>query len=237
MRGLSVRRIASTALCTALLAGVTGPAAVAADSARERVPAASRAPVPGADALLVQIKVLANLGIVLTPVTDLLNAVLKADNGQLPAAQATSLVQAAKDAIAKVTAVAPASSTASSTLTAAAPGTKTPAPKKPAPKTLGGAKARADLTSDALTALNKALDALLKAVTSGAATQVVPAVTAVVTALVGYLAAVLLSGGLPAPSLPGLPTLPTLPSLPVPTPSLPVPTPSLPVPTPTLPAT
>ncbi|ANP55155.1 hypothetical protein J2Z21_003350 [Streptomyces griseochromogenes] len=194
MGGLSVRRIASTALCAGLLAGVTGPAAVAADSGQERVQAASHAPVPGADALLKQVTSLGNLGTVLTPVTNLLNAVLKADNGQLPADQAAQLVQAAKDAIAKVSGAAPATAEA----------TQTP-----------GVKVRADLTSDALAALIKALDALLKAVTSGDASQVVPAVNGVLTGLVNYLAALLLSGGLPAPNLPGLPSLP-LPPLPVP---------------------
>ncbi|MGW3356388.1 hypothetical protein ACWDFL_13330 [Streptomyces bungoensis] len=201
MGRLPLRRLASTALCAALLAGVTGPAAVAADTGREHaVPAASRAPVPGADALLAQVKRLGNLGTVLTPVTALLDAVLKADNGQLPADQATQLVQAAKDAIAKAgTAV-------------------------PATKAAGGAHTRADLVSAALTALTQALDTLLKAVTSGNAAQVVPAVTGVVTGLVNYLAALLLGTGLPAANLPGLPSLP---SLPVAVPSVPA-TPAVP---------
>ena len=78
------------------------------ESARHSVHAASRAPVPGADALLAQVKGLGDLGGVLAPVTDLLNAVLKADNGQLSAEEATKLGDAVKDAIAKATAAAPA---------------------------------------------------------------------------------------------------------------------------------
>jgi hypothetical protein len=191
MRGLPLRRIASTAICAALLAGVTGPTAVAADSARKGVHTAS-APVPGADALLAQVKGLTDLGIVLTPVTDLLNTVLKADNGQLSPDEATKLVQAAKDAIAKVSAAAPV--TAPSTL--------------PAPYQTGdGTKAPADVTSDALAALIKALDALLVAVTSGDVNQVVPAVNELLTGLVNHLAAVL-----PPADLPGLPALSPLPA-------------------------
>ncbi|MBO4260321.1 hypothetical protein GRC12_41800, partial [Streptomyces griseorubiginosus] len=111
MRALPARRIASSALCAALLVAVAAPAALAADgaSAREqRVQAAAHAPVPGADALLDQVKSLSDLGTVLTPVTDLLNAVLKADNGQLPAADAGTLGKAATDALAKVSAAVPA---------------------------------------------------------------------------------------------------------------------------------
>ncbi|MFD1272727.1 hypothetical protein ACFQ51_15450 [Streptomyces kaempferi] len=81
-------------------------AAACSDSARGRTHAA--APVPGADAVLTQVQSLANVSGVLAPVTDLLNAALKADGGQLPAADATKLGQAVKDAIAKATATLPA---------------------------------------------------------------------------------------------------------------------------------
>lgn len=173
MRGLPVRRLASTALCAALLAGVTGPAAVAADdSARQRVPAAS-APVPGSDALLTQVKGLGDLGTVLAPLTELLNAVLKADNGQLSPNEAAKLVQAAKDAIARVNAAEPPTSSPSTL---------------PAPYRTG---------SDALT---KALDTLEKAATSGDVGQVAPAVSEVLTGLVTYLTGLLLDSGLPAPA-------------------------------------
>ncbi|MEV0554034.1 MULTISPECIES: hypothetical protein [unclassified Streptomyces] len=110
MRALPARRIAAPALCATLLLGIAGPAAVAADhdSTRDARSIAAEAPVPGADALLAQVKSLGDVGGVLTPVTDLLNAVLKADNGQLPAADAAKLADAVKAAIAKASAAAPA---------------------------------------------------------------------------------------------------------------------------------
>lgn len=216
MRALPARRIASTALCAALLVGLAGPAAVAADPARERAHAASRAPLPDADALLAQVKSLGDLGGVLTPVTDLLNAVLKADNGRLSAADAAALGTAVKDAIAEVTETAPVSpgtgTSASTAPTAPAPSTLPATPAVPAtpatPATTLPAftrKAPADVIGDALAALQKAIDELIKAVTSGDAAQVTPAVTNTVTSLVNFVAATLLGGKLPAPSLPGLP--------------------------------
>ncbi|WP_328747595.1 hypothetical protein OHT57_18825 [Streptomyces sp. NBC_00285] len=252
MRGLPARRIASSALCGALLLGLAGPAAAAAETetARARVQAASRAPVPGADALLAQVQGLGNLGAVLTPVTDLLNAVLKADSGQLSPEEATKLGDAVKDAIAKVSAAAPAapavpvappaptlptSSLPTSTLPALPSLTKSADDSKAsAASAASSAMLPADLVADSLAALQKAVDTLLKAVTSGDVTQVVPAVTGVLTGLVNVLAATLLGGKLPLPNLPGLPALPSLPSLPtssLPTSSLPtssLPTSSLP---------
>jgi hypothetical protein len=222
MRGLSARRIASTALSAALLVGIAGPAAVAADAARDGTHAVSRgAPVPGADALLAQVKSLGNLGSVLTPVTALLDAVLKADNGQLSADEAQKLVNAVKDAITAITA--PAATTPGGVAAPLVPPNSTvvspaslPKPHSAVPQ---GAKAHTpapkDLKADALAGLQKALDTLLAAVTSGDASKVVPAVTGVLTSVVNFLAATLLGSGLPAPNLPGLPALPSLPSLPV----------------------
>ncbi|MEU6356318.1 hypothetical protein ABZ896_44595 [Streptomyces sp. NPDC047072] len=292
MRGLPVRRVAASVLCGALLIGLAGPAAVAADNDSARhVRTAAKAPLPGADGLLGQVKALGDLGTVLTPVTDLLNAVLKADGGQLSPEEATKLVDAVKSAIAKVTAAAPAAPvTPPAALPVTPPATTLPATPNAADPTsalpTGGlptsslptsalptsslptsalptsalptsalptsalptsalptsalptsslpalpgvarvgddSKARAalpaDLVADALAALQKAVETLLTAVTSGDPTKVVPAVTGVLTGLVNVLAATLLSGGLPAPSLAGLPPLP---SLPVSPPSLPV---------------
>ncbi|MEU3334968.1 hypothetical protein [Streptomyces sp. NPDC006668] len=213
MRGLPARRIASSALCAALLVGIAAPATLAADgaSAGERhVQAAAHAPVPGADALLAPVKSLGDLGTVLTPVTDLLNAVLKADNGRLPAADAGTLGKAATDAVAKVSAAVP-----------TAPATQTLPALPTLAKKSGDARPRAaaDLTGDALAALQKAIDTLLQAVTSEDVSQVVPAVTSVVTGLVSTIAATLLGGSLPAADLPGLPvstpSLPAAPALPV----------------------
>ncbi|WP_020116486.1 hypothetical protein [Streptomyces canus] len=199
MRGLPARRIASTALCAALLVAATGPAAVA-DPAREHTRAASRAPLPDADTLLAQVESLSDLGGVLTPVTDLLNSVLKADSGQLSADEATKLGTAVQDAIAKVTTTAP-----TTPVTPAAPA---PAGTLPAPTRSGGdtVAAPTDVIGDALAALQKAIDELIKAVTSGDAAQVTTAVTNSVASLVNTVAATLLGGKLPAPSLPGLPT-------------------------------
>ncbi|MGC0403236.1 hypothetical protein RKD27_005880 [Streptomyces sp. SAI-126] len=246
MRGLPVRRIAASALCGALLVGLAGPAAVAAEteSARERVHAASAAPVPGADALLAQVQGLGNLGAVLTPVTDLLNAVLKADDGQLSPEEATKLGDAVKSALSKITAAAPAAPATpavpavppvtpalpqvptSSLPTSSLPTAALPTGTLPTLPSLarGGddskalsassAKLPADLVADAYAALSKAVDTLLEAVTSGDVAKVVPAVTGVLTGLVNVLAATLLSGKLPLPNLPGLPALPAPPALP-----------------------
>jgi hypothetical protein len=212
MRGLPARRIASTALCAALLVGLAGPTAVA-DPAPERTQAASSAPLPDADALLAQVKSLGDLGGVLTPVADLLNTVLKADNGRLSAAEATELGTAVKDAIAKVTTTAPASpgtgTSASTAPTTPVPSTlpATSATTLPALTRSGGTEAApADVIGDALAALQKAIDELIKAVTSGDAAQVAPAVTDTVRSLVNTVAATLLGGKLPAPSLPNPPT-------------------------------
>ena len=172
MRGLSTRRIASAALCAALLVGITAPAAMAADSTRGRSHAAAHAPVPGTDAQLARVKSLGNLGGSFTPITKLLNTALKADNGQLSAAQATRLVNATKQAVTRVT-----------------------------PKAAATPQAR-DAVSDALAALQNALDALQKAVASGDADQVATAVTAVMTALTNYLTVTPLGNGLPTPTLP-----------------------------------
>ncbi|MCC9704147.1 hypothetical protein E4N62_02015 [Streptomyces sp. MNU76] len=87
---------------------------------RDRARSAA-APVPGADALLTQLKGLGDLGGVLKPVTDLLDAVLKADNGQLSAEQAASLGKAVQEAIDKAKAAAPATPPAALPVDPAAP--------------------------------------------------------------------------------------------------------------------
>jgi hypothetical protein len=138
MRGLPARRIASSALCAALLLAVTGPVAAAAerDSAVERVEEASRAPVPDADALADQVKTLADLGGVLTPLTELMNTVLKADTGQISAEQASKLEEALKEALAKISAAAPASPvTPPAATTPTTPSTTTPSTTTPSTTT------------------------------------------------------------------------------------------------------
>ncbi|MEU3484357.1 hypothetical protein [Streptomyces massasporeus] len=207
---LPARRIATSALCATLLLGVTGPAAVAADSASapEHTHAASRAPVPDADALLGQVESLGDLGGVIVPVTDLLTAVLKADGGQLPHSQAAKLSTSVQDAIDHATANAASPATA--------PGTTAPNSPLPQASTLpapvdGRTEVPEDLAGEALTALEKATDGLVKAVTSDDAAQVAPAVDAVVAGLVNAVAATLVGSELPAPDLAGLPSLPKAP--------------------------
>ncbi|MER6159154.1 hypothetical protein ABT147_26935 [Streptomyces sp. NPDC001868] len=272
MRVLPARRLAVSALCATLLLGVTGPVALAADAEPTRDRARSAAPVPGADALLTQLKGLGDLSGVLKPVTDLLDAVLKADNGQLSAEQAAELGKAVRDAIAKAKAEAPETSPVAPPAVSPAvppvalpvdpaapavpvappapalpvtpPAATTPmvpavpsapavpsvpaAPSAPARPSVPAApsvppapqqavtlpafdrglarpvgKLMADPVADALTALQKAVDALLKAATAGDLAQVPPAVTGVVAGLVKLVAATLLGSGLPAPA--GLP--------------------------------
>ncbi|MFE9985545.1 hypothetical protein ACFYRK_01625 [Streptomyces sp. NPDC005381] len=219
MRALPVRRIATSALCATLLIGIAAPASMAADSDL-RGHSHAAAPVPGADALLAQTKTLGDISGVLAPVTALVDAALKADDGQIPADQATKLGQAAKDAIAKVTAAAPVAPPAA---VPAVPPVALPAvPPLSKNAERPRALAAADVKADALTALQTAVDSLVKAVTSGDAASVVPAATAVVTGLVNFVVATVLGGGLPAPNLPGLPALPALPTSALPTGSLPV---------------
>ncbi|MDT0612817.1 hypothetical protein [Streptomyces lancefieldiae] len=93
MPALPARRIALGACCAALLVGITGPAAVAADPVRERTPGAS------SHALLVQVRSLDAHAGELAPVVDLLEAVLAADGGHLSSAEAKRLGEAAREAL------------------------------------------------------------------------------------------------------------------------------------------
>ncbi|MFK0168214.1 hypothetical protein ACIQU5_05380 [Streptomyces sp. NPDC090306] len=190
MRGLPARRIASTVLCSCLLTGITGPLAAAAEPAHQRPLAVPRTPTSDNDALLAQTRDLGDVLGILTPVTALLNAVLKADNGQLQPAQAQKLTDAVKEALAALPA------------TTALPAPAAPAlPKSdPAPAPDAAGTARADLAG--------AVDALLAASTSGDAGSgngtLDATVKKLVQGLVDVIAAALATGGLPAPSLTGL---------------------------------
>ncbi|MER6073197.1 hypothetical protein ABT187_31005 [Streptomyces sp. NPDC001817] len=160
-----VRRIVSTALCAAVLAGVAGPAAFAADSAPEHTRTTVQAPVPGADKLLVNVSSLGHFGTVLEPVSTLLNTVLKADKGQLSADQANKLVQAAKEAVAKAAASAPTTGSAGSL----------------------GRTGSDESVKEAQATLDKALDTLQKAATDGDGDQVTGAAHGVLSGLLGLL--------------------------------------------------
>jgi hypothetical protein len=218
MRGLPARCIASCALSAALLVAVAGPSAAASHGP---------VPVPHADALRPQVQALAELGGVLTPVTDLLNTVLKADNGQISVEQAAKLGDAVKDATAKIT-----EATSAAAVTLPATGTTTPSTTTgstttPIPSLLltliqngddgrtRSVKAPADLLDDAIDALEKAIDDLITAVTSGEATQVESTLPAVISGLVDAVAATMVDAELPAPDLAGLSTLPSSSQLPV----------------------
>ncbi|WP_426365822.1 hypothetical protein [Streptomyces sp. E-08] len=87
------------------------------------------------------------------------------------------------------------------------------------PVVAGAEAAPADVVDDALASVEKAVAALLAAVTSGDAGGVVPQATSTLTSLVNLAVATVLGSGLPAPDLAGLPALPTLP---VTAPELPV---------------
>ncbi|MFD8520661.1 hypothetical protein ACFV2D_11665 [Streptomyces capillispiralis] len=89
MRALPARRIALGACCAALLVGITGPTAMAADAAR----------VASSDTLLVQARNLAAHDRDLTPVADLVEAVREADGGHLPPGEARQLGEAAQEAL------------------------------------------------------------------------------------------------------------------------------------------
>ncbi|MET9135523.1 hypothetical protein [Streptomyces parvulus] len=239
---LPARRIATTALCAGLLIGIPGPAVMAADgeSVRERTHAASHAPLPDVAELQSQVGSLAGLGGVLTPVTDMLTAVLKAEDGRLSAADADKLSDAVKDALAKAEAADADADDADTDDTATTPGTATPAqppavtaPEAGDPVTLPApvaaqdeTAAAPDLTATAYAELQKQVDALVKATTAGSAEQVSPAVENVVTGVVNVVAATLVGNGLPAADLAGLPAVPSAPEATAPqaaTPASPLP--------------
>ncbi|MER7402563.1 hypothetical protein ABT373_08720 [Streptomyces sp. NPDC000070] len=207
---LPARPIATSALCATLLLGITGSAAVAADSASapEGTHAESRAPVPDADELLDQVKALSDLGGVLTPAADLLTAVLKEDDGQLPPSQAAKLGTGVKDAIAQATEAGPANVTTPDATQQKSPAADSPAPDSPVsnagtlPAPAGDrAEVPERLAAEAMAALDKATDELLKAVTSDDSAEVTPAVNGVVARLVDVIAATMLGSELPAPTL------------------------------------
>ncbi|MFJ4472318.1 hypothetical protein ACIP2X_33195 [Streptomyces sp. NPDC089424] len=235
MRGLPARRLASSALCAALVLGIAAPVAVAADhdSARSR----TSTPVPGAEDLIPQIEYLAGLDPAFAPVADLLDTVLTAEGGQLTEDQATALEDSVQEAIEEFMAemsattpstVTPAPSAAPSTPQApslpaapsapavpSAPGTpaaptpaatlpatSVPATTLPAPVDDDIDMPSADVTEDTISELEKLIDELLDAATSGVAGEVVPAATDVITGLLDLLTDLLAAAGLPVPSLP-----------------------------------
>ncbi len=255
MRPLATRRLTALAISAVITLGTAGPAIAGEHHPSTAADRAARAPLPEAAALLSQAEALGELGSVTTPVAELVAAVLKADDGQLPAADADALKAKIAAAVDEAKAAAPAPlpdapvTPPSTDLPVTPPAVETPVdlPAKPpveAPALpveppvglpvaadakaawAGKAAAPADVVDDALATVEKAVAALLAAVTSGNAGGVVPQVTATLTSLVNLAVATVLGSGLPAPDLAGLPALP---SLPVTAPELPVDPPELPV--------
>ncbi|MFH8503907.1 hypothetical protein [Streptomyces flaveolus] len=160
MRALPARLIAPGVLCAALLTGVTGvtgPAAWAADTAPEHHRATTSA------ALLDQVRAIDANEHGLAPVVDLLKAVLEADGGRLPAAEARKLGDAAKDALAKAADEDP------------APTTGTTATSESSSVTTSGGTVVTvtgdELSDEELAALREAVDSLLDLLQSGTATS------------------------------------------------------------------
>ncbi|MEV4230245.1 hypothetical protein AB0J81_24710 [Streptomyces bobili] len=224
MRGLPVRRTALTALCATLVLGIAAPTALAADgeATRERTHAVPSAPLTGADALLARARVLDEARPVFTPVTDLLDASLRSGGDRLGADRARRLGAAAEEALTEVT--------------------KAAAPTGTPPSAGTRAQNRtADVTDDVLADVQKQVDALLAAATSGDVGQILSSATSLVNGLVDMVTSLVDGLSLPAledllpelPALPETPELPTTPELPVEAPALPATTPELPV---TLPA-
>ncbi|MFC9337990.1 hypothetical protein ACFT0G_00790 [Streptomyces sp. NPDC057020] len=256
MRPLATRRITALAISAVITLGTAGPAIAGEHHPTTAAERAARAPLPDVAALLAQAEALGELGSVTTPVTELVTAALKADSGQLPAVDAEALKAEIAAAVEEAKATAPAPlpdapvTPPSTGLPVTPPSTDLPVTPPAAelpvtpPVTLpvaadakaawaGKAAAPADVVDDALATVEKAVAALLAAVTSGDAGGVVPQVTATLTSLVNLAVSTVLGSGLPAPDLAGLPALP---ALPVTVPELPAAPPELPAAPPELPA-
>ncbi|GHH12132.1 hypothetical protein [Streptomyces rubradiris] len=176
MRVLPARRLASTVLCASVLAGITGPVALAADAAGEHGRTASRASVPAAqkERLLAQVRALGRTHPELGPVTDLLSRSLEA--GRLPADEARRLGEAAKEAVTRATAARPATAAKPATpaaATPASPAAQAPAALPAAPVTARhahvGAPVARDILDDVLGSLATAIENLVQAITGEAA--------------------------------------------------------------------
>ncbi|MFB7606678.1 hypothetical protein [Streptomyces gardneri] len=121
MRPLATRRITALAISAAITLGAAGPAVAGEHHPSSAADRAAHAPLPEAAALLTQAEALGDLGSVTTPVTELVTAALKADAGQLPAADADALKTKIAAAVEQAKESAP------------APLPDTPAPDLPAP--------------------------------------------------------------------------------------------------------
>ncbi|MEU6854019.1 hypothetical protein ABZ901_29340 [Actinacidiphila alni] len=213
---MRTHRITGVVVAGALVATLAGGAlstTAAAAAPADTKPAGTSATqaAPDATALLAQAKSLGDMAGVITPVTKLVQDVL-AKPGTVPPATVTADAAAAKSAIDAAKAAAPAApATPAAPALPAVPSLGTPGKAATVP---AGPIATRDVKADALTALQTAVDSLVKAATAGDPAGLLTAATGVITGLVNVAVATVLSGGLPAPNLPGLPALPSLPSVP-----------------------
>ncbi|MER5378599.1 hypothetical protein, partial [Streptomyces sp. NPDC002553] len=100
MRGLPpVRRIASCALCAALVLGIAAPTALAVDGEATREPTVAAPAAPGVDVLLRRLDGLSSLGAVLTPVTGLLTSALPSEQRPMTPDQVKQLSDAVRQAL------------------------------------------------------------------------------------------------------------------------------------------
>ncbi|MFH9404423.1 hypothetical protein ACH4JS_32375 [Streptomyces sp. NPDC017638] len=154
MRDLPVRRLASTVLCASVLVGITGPVALAADTAGEHGRTASRVSVPAAekDRLLTRARALGRTHPELGPVVELLSRSL--EEGRLPAGEAGRLGEAAKEAIVRAAGTA---------------GAQSPAAPVTVRHASAGAPMARDVLDDTIGGLLTAIDELVKSITDEAA--------------------------------------------------------------------
>ncbi|MEU6079703.1 hypothetical protein [Streptomyces sp. NPDC047108] len=211
--------LVASAVCGVLVIG-TGAAVAVTDTdtgaqsrtATERK--ASDAPLPGADNLLGQAKLLGDMGSITRPVNDLVQAVLQAPEGRLPIAEATSRAEEIKQALASVT------QTPVQPSTQPAPGPEDPVVLPaydlpgPAAKSRRAGDPGQDLKAKAVADLQSRLDSLLQALSAGDPSAISPAVQNLLTGTVNVVTSVMVGGGLPAANLDGLPRLPQLPGTP-----------------------
>ncbi|MBT2400278.1 hypothetical protein [Streptomyces sp. ISL-100] len=192
--------VVSSVVCGALVFGSAGGAIAApvpASLASEV--SAAEDPLPDAAKFTAQVKLLRNIDIALTPVTDLLDAVIAA-GGKLSPAEIAKHVKAIEEALKDLP---------------KASGTALEVPAGPAPALPPVATPRADVGQDlkvkAVADLRAKVGVLLKAAEAGDAAKVPEAVVATITAILNVIVSIVTGGGLPAPNLAGLPPLPKVP--------------------------
>lgn len=192
--------VVSSVVCGALVFGSAG-GAIAAPVPASPVPGgyAAEDPLPDAGKFTSQVKLLKGIDGVLTPVTDLLDAILAAA-GKLSPAEIAKHTKAIDSALKEL----PKGS-----------GTALEVPAGPAPALPPASTPRSDpgqdLKTKAVADLRTKVGALLKASEAGDAPKVTEALDAAVTSTLNVVVSIVVGGGLPAPDLAGLPELPKVP--------------------------